>query len=258
MKKDDFARIDINFKKELDNIKLERIKVSSDKELKSYRRITQAIPRHRLWKDIKLDIIKAELPDIKLKPGRKRGTIVNKLRKIKPKKKNKRGQENLFFPIFFIITIFAIILLYGLFVYGMNLFTEGIETVDNLGGQVNATEAIGDTFGAFNDSLLPGLKLVSMGIIFGLILFAFLSAYFVEEHPAFVIIYILVAVIAVIISVYISNSYHLLLEGEAFSSTLRQFTVGNHILLYLPLYVTIISLGSLIFLFIKQRRNEFA
>jgi len=142
----------------------------------------------------------------------------------------------------------------------MNLFTEGMETVDDLGGKVNATEAVADTFGAFNNALIPGLKLVSMGIIFGLILFAFLSAYFLEEgHPVILVVYFMTTVVAVVVSAYLSNAYHDILEsGAGFSSTLTQFTVGNHVLLYLPYYVTVVGLGSLIFLFIKfRRRGEF-
>lgn len=61
--KDILVRTDSIFKKELDDIVLQRIKLG--KEVPTHprgsRRITQAIRRHSKWKDIKSDIINADL-----------------------------------------------------------------------------------------------------------------------------------------------------------------------------------------------------
>ena len=56
-------RVDKNFKEEVDDIKVKRIKNNKDKKLKSDRRITLAIVRHELWKKIKEDITNSPLKE---------------------------------------------------------------------------------------------------------------------------------------------------------------------------------------------------
>lgn len=57
------TKIDPDFKKELDDIKLERIKLGFDKKLRGDRRITKAIRRASIWKDLKKIIVEADLED---------------------------------------------------------------------------------------------------------------------------------------------------------------------------------------------------
>jgi hypothetical protein len=52
------ARIDHQFKKDLDEISINRIKFGNDKYKRSERRITKAITRHPLWPQIKTDLAK--------------------------------------------------------------------------------------------------------------------------------------------------------------------------------------------------------
>ena len=63
-KKSTLSRIDPQFKKELDAIKIERIRCGTDKKMRSDRRITVAMRRHDAFSQIKRDIINAKLEDI--------------------------------------------------------------------------------------------------------------------------------------------------------------------------------------------------
>lgn len=65
MIKDKPIRADLKFCKELEEIKLNRLKYGTDRtpRPKSDRRLTQAITRHKLWQVIKQDMIKAEMID---------------------------------------------------------------------------------------------------------------------------------------------------------------------------------------------------
>ena len=56
-------RVDCDFQKELNSIKLERIKRNVDNSLKSDRRLTKAIIRSPVWKDLRELLINSELLD---------------------------------------------------------------------------------------------------------------------------------------------------------------------------------------------------
>ena len=57
------ARVDDNFIRELKEIKVERIRRGLDKELKSDRRLTKAMIRSSIWKDLKLRLINSPMED---------------------------------------------------------------------------------------------------------------------------------------------------------------------------------------------------
>lgn len=61
--RDIIIRADRNFKKEIDDIILERIKLGKENPLRPHgsKRITKAIRRHSKWMEIKQDIIRADL-----------------------------------------------------------------------------------------------------------------------------------------------------------------------------------------------------
>ena len=56
-------RVDEEFAKELEDLKINRIKSGKDHKLKSDRRLTAAIRRHRLWPTIRDDILLSELKE---------------------------------------------------------------------------------------------------------------------------------------------------------------------------------------------------
>lgn len=172
--------------------------------------------------------------------------------------KNKRGQTDggIFQSLKVIILIVLMMITMGVMNYGYDLLSNEMEGVGML-GVVNGTEASQDTFGAVNNSLTSGLKLISASIIFGLILFTFLSSYFIEKgHPAFIFVHIVVNALAVVVSIYLSNFYETLLTGQPFSSFLMAFRIGTSVILNLPLWTTIIGLFSTLFLLMKSGKGE--
>lgn len=56
-------KVDPEFKKEIDEIKVERVKKGFDNKMRSDRRITKAIRRLSSWEEIKKRIIEAEMED---------------------------------------------------------------------------------------------------------------------------------------------------------------------------------------------------
>lgn len=65
MIKDNQIRVDTRFRRELEDIKVQRIKRGFDSKLKSDRRLTAAMRRHPLFNRIKEDIIRDELKSLK-------------------------------------------------------------------------------------------------------------------------------------------------------------------------------------------------
>ena len=65
---DRLRRIGLNFNTELDNIMKARFRNGRanplDRKTNSSRRITEAIPKHKLWPQIKLDIVNADFNEI--------------------------------------------------------------------------------------------------------------------------------------------------------------------------------------------------
>jgi len=178
------------------------------------------------------------------------------------RKINRKGQlpGGIAGPLIFMIFVLITIIFFAIFIYGFGIFTDALdEGIEDLGA-VNGTLAAEQTFGAYDDALLPGLKMVSAAIIFGMIIGIFVFNYLIVKiHPGFFMLYVVVVLVTVIASVPISNAYEDLLTGQAFSETLLEFSIGTHIIIHLPFYVTIIGLLGLIFIFVKfnARENEF-
>ena len=80
--------------------------------------------------------------------------------------------------------------------------------------------------------------------------------FLVREHPAWFIVYILMTILAVIVSAYISNEYMALLDNEIIGSTLQEFTMGNFIMQYLPYWSAVIGIIGGVFLFIGSLRDR--
>ena len=59
----ELMRIDKEFKREIDGIKLERVKLGKDSFMQSDRRLTKALIRTSLWNELKKTLILSPLDD---------------------------------------------------------------------------------------------------------------------------------------------------------------------------------------------------
>lgn len=160
---------------------------------------------------------------------------------------NKKGSV---IDIIILIAVFTVaVLFFAGFKYGMD------KVAVNLGGSTaqilgyNISEASEQTFGVFNQAL-DGLKWVALAIFFGMTLGIFISNFLVKAHPVFFVVYFLIVVVSIIFSAYVSNSYETLLIGGPLSSILMDYGPVTHIMLNLPIYITVIGIAGAIFLFI--------
>lgn len=225
------------YKEELEDIRLKRIQEKTDREMRSYRRLTLAQIRHPLWQKIKEDMIKSKFL------------------------KDEDGQFSVFNLFTFMIISFVVILLFAGLIYVMGLLNTTFQNVglqneinSNNPGYVNMTLAAQQTFGQVNTSV-QSLRLVALTLIFSIILSTIFINGLQKIHPAFFFVYVLIVVLAIIFSAPISNAYQNLLASNIFDGLLPSFTGANWIMLNLPLVTTITGLLGGLFLFINIIRT---
>lgn len=231
----------MGFDQEIKDTIDQRIKIGKDSGRKpqTSTRITAAIVRHNYWKRIKEDMIKADLPPLR---EDKKGAVGNLL----------ASGAGL---IIFIIVAFILVLIAAFWVYGFNQITNSLTTLPNQNNVTNVSYYAQVTFGNINSGFQQ-LRWISFVIIFGMLIGIFVSNFLVKVHPAFFGLYLLICALAVVISIFVANSYETLYNsGGVVGSSLQSFTASSYVLLYLPVWVTVISLIGGIFLFVGITRD---
>jgi len=171
---------------------------------------------------------------------------------------NKRGAfADLFI---FMILAFVLIFICAIMIYIADTTTEQLhETMDGMdlgdGSGNNVSVVIDNTVGATALSF-KALQWISAFIIFGMILSIFIGSYLVTTKPVFFIPYIFIVIIAIIVSVPLSNAYETLSNNADLSSTFTGFTASNFIMLNLPIWITIIGFVGGIIMFARMGKKE--
>jgi len=160
----------------------------------------------------------------------------------------------------FMILAFVLIFICVVMIYIANTTTSKLhETMDDMdlsdGSGNNVSVVIDYTVGA-TALTFKSLQWISAFIIFGMILGIFIGSYLVTTKPVFFIPYIFIVIIAIIVSVPLSNSYETLSNNADLSSTFAGFTASNFIMLNLPIWITIIGFVGGIIMFARMGRKE--
>lgn len=164
---------------------------------------------------------------------------------------NKKGQIA---GIFILAAIsIAIIIFFGVWIFGMDIITDKLTGI-TASSKVNVSEAATLYMVPVNNAF-KFLRLIAFTMLFGLSLSFILTNFFVRAHPFLYVIYILISMVAVIFSVYISNAYESLLTGNVLSATFASFTAANFIVTNLPIWIGTIGLIGSIVLFINVNRD---
>jgi len=178
--------------------------------------------------------------------------------KLSPIVKNKRGGFSDLF--IFIIFSFVIVLICVVWVYMGGLVEERLhETVgqmdlhDTVGN--NASQVITNTIGATNLSF-GALHWITVLLIGGMILSIFIGSYLVTTKPIFFIPYLFIVIIAIVVSVPMSNSYEKLMTDATLSATFTGFSGASWIMLNLPVWITIIGITGGIIMFSRMGKQE--
>jgi len=163
--------------------------------------------------------------------------------------KNKQGA--IVDLLIWLVLSFVIVLFFAVWIYGFDLITTTLTDIPNATGTINISisDAAHSTFGKVNPAQASGLHVLAFVMIFAMALSILITNFLVKANPAFFIVYLLVIIAGIIASVYISNQYESLMTDSILGATLIEFTGASFIMLYLPLWTTIIGIFGAIFLF---------
>jgi hypothetical protein len=175
--------------------------------------------------------------------------------------KDKRGAFTDLF--IFIIISFVILLVSGMFIYMSVLTRNQLKSLESPTDSVNYTEVI-DTVYEPVVNAYKTLYWLSIFIIVAMIISIFIGSYMVNTRPVMFVPYIFIVIIAIVVSVGISNAYQTLATNEVLSEPFlgnggeyAGFLGGNYIMWYLPIWVTFIGFTGGIIMFIRMKSEEF-
>jgi len=239
--KRNLQEVDDDFHSDLKEVQRQRVNLGKDNPMKpkGVKRLTKGIHNHPLFKNILLDLKKAELPRL----PRKKGSIQNMM-------------AIMVGLILFIVLSFIIVIVFAVWVNFFGDVTDeliGLPADNNI---TNISKYATITFGNLNTAFQQ-LTWISVVIIFGLVMGILMSSFLVKIHPAFFIFYVFIVVLLVFVSIFISNSYEDLYSGGGIlGDSLQDFRAASWIVLYLPIWVTLVALIGGILLFIGLKRDD--
>ncbi len=156
--------------------------------------------------------------------------------------------------VWIIIAFVTLFVFAGLYYFHTQVY-EGLSGVGSV-GELNITNITETVFEPVTRDMASGLNIIAFLILAGGAFSILVHNFLVREHPAWFIVYILMTILAIIVSVYISNEYMSLLSNEVFGETLSEFTMGNFIMQYLPYWSAVIGILGGVFLFIGALRDR--
>jgi len=171
---------------------------------------------------------------------------------------NKRGGFTDLF--IFMIVALVVVLISVVFIYIGNQTHDQLQsslgTMDLHDTQGNnASQVITNTVGSTNTTF-QALHWIAVFLIAGMIISIFIGSYLVTTKPIFFIPYIFITIIAIVVSVPISNTYEVLMSNATLSSTFAGFTGASWIMLNLPIWITIVGFGGGIIMFARMGKRE--
>ena len=149
-----------------------------------------------------------------------------------------------------VILVGALIFTFGLGFFIIHFVMGNVVTNIISVPEINSSQDAVDAFTSIN-TLSNKLDYVFLALFTGLIIGLIVTAWFIGGHPVFMAIYFLVIVIAVILSVILSNVWFDVTDMVLFGTTLSHFTIMNHILLKLPIYIAVTGIIGMIAMFAK-------
>jgi hypothetical protein len=175
-------------------------------------------------------------------------------------KKNKRGAVTDLFV--WMIVCFVIVIVLGAFYYMGGIvntkITEKIPVIQaSMGSEekTNVTQIVDESIGELNRSF-EAFKWISVMLMVGMLLSLVLSGFLVKIHPAFFIANLFLIVIAIAVSIPLSNTYEKLYLDATLGATFTGFYGASYIWLNLPMWVVVAGFLSLIVSFVSMSRGD--
>lgn len=152
-----------------------------------------------------------------------------------------------------------------LFAFGIGfliLHMVGTQIYDGLlaNSQIQTSTATIEVLNAAKAQLAK-LDLFFLAVFIGLVLALIITSWFISTNPLFMSLYVVIIIIAVVVSMGLSNAWEAASQRPAFVTSLAAVPITNHVLSYLPYYIAVVGMIGCIVLFAKpsfQARGDLA
>jgi len=153
--------------------------------------------------------------------------------------------------LFIAVIIFGLAISFFVINYMMGETVERMVTIPAINESSSAVSALeGIT------TMTGRLDYVIFGVFLAMVLGLIITSWFIGGNPIFMFIYFIIVVITVVISTILANVWEEISQGAIAAtifgtSTLDAFPLTNNIMLYLPIYISIIGFIGIVVMFAK-------
>jgi len=173
--------------------------------------------------------------------------------------KNKKAISNIGIMVL-IFAAFLIVIIMGIFALIFYNVDNYLSSLNINVGAANLTDINDNTLGKISNGFLDSVDMISYVLIFSLILFMFVNAYFSrDKYPKLMIIIdILLLVFYYVVAVYISNAYYMFINSSSFLNVYPDYLPkASRLVMNLPLIVGIVGAIMMILTYSKLPKDEY-
>ena len=164
---------------------------------------------------------------------------------------NKKGFSTvILFQYAFLVFLFAVF--FGIAVWGFTLVDDAFDQDVDIGA-VNLREVNDDTYGAMAQALLDRADTLALAVVFGMIMFMFVSAlFFGSSNKMWIPVDIIILIFVFILAVYLSSIYEILINSSSLIDVyIDDLPKTSRFLLNLPSIIA--TLGALLMIITYTR-----
>lgn len=169
---------------------------------------------------------------------------------------NRKGQfvfEDIFYALAFIF--FAAIFIFILY-YAFNQAKPELGSILDSNLPANYTGTNSTTMLNKVTNTVKMFDVLFPFIIVGLVIMLMVSAMFIQSHPVFFVVAIIILGVTVLLGVVFSNTYQQITEDSNFGTAADDFPVTNVFMKYLPVIMGIIVIITAVVIFVKSGVNN--
>ena len=148
-----------------------------------------------------------------------------------------------------------------LFVIGLGMFVGHMvlnKIIPELESAYNDTYSGSDDSEVFKKATQATDKMdtVYLGLFIGFLIAMVVTSYLTPAHPAMMGIFFLVVMILVVVAATLSNVWERFTDNAAFTTTTLSFPKTELIMNYLPWYIGVIGLVSMVILYMRYKNEQ--
>lgn len=152
----------------------------------------------------------------------------------------------------------VIVMAVVLFAVGLGLFIIHFFTntaVDSMLGvsQINSSQDTFDSLTSVKTDVTSRFDYLVFAFFIGFILLIIILGWIIGGNPIFMFVFFILVLSGVLISMLLANVWEDVSQSDGLVESLSSFPITNHILLNLPVYISIVGVLAIIVMFAKPK-----